>query len=252
MSQQIIKAFPKEKRQVAGNNILEIAEFYSDTIQGEGIFTGVPAAFLRLQHCTLNCVYCDTTEVWRTGNPYTFDELLKLMEDSGSIDKFRDGMHLVVTGGSPLRQQLSLIGFFAEFVERFKFLPFIEVENECVIKPFPQLVDIVNCWNNSPKLFSSGNTINARYKPNVIYYMATLPSSWFKFVVDCEEDWQEIQRDFLEPKLIKRNQIILMPEGADINKLEEHREKVVDMAIRYNVRYCTREHIVIWNKNVSV
>lgn len=30
------------------------------TLQGEGVFTGVPAIFVRLQRCPVGCSWCDT------------------------------------------------------------------------------------------------------------------------------------------------------------------------------------------------
>ena len=34
------------------------------TIQGEGVFTGVPAIFVRLQGCPVGCPWCDTRHTW--------------------------------------------------------------------------------------------------------------------------------------------------------------------------------------------
>ena len=35
-----------------------------ETIQGEGVFTGVPAVFVRLQICPVGCSWCDTKQTW--------------------------------------------------------------------------------------------------------------------------------------------------------------------------------------------
>ncbi len=216
---------------------------------------GHPAAFLRLQGCTLNCMYCDTQEVWREGNPYTFDELFDLMEHTGKpdlIDKLCNRQHLVLTGGSPMKQQLELINFIGSFIKVYGFKPFIEIENECTLLVNLSMAAYVDCWNNSPKLASSGNSRVARYKPNVLQQLSGFKNSCFKFVIECEEDWEEIQMDFLDPKLIKKKQIILMPEGADRIELEQHKEITVQMAIKHNVRYTTREHIVLWDKKTGI
>ncbi len=34
------------------------------TIQGEGVFTGLPAIFVRLQGCPVGCPWCDTRHTW--------------------------------------------------------------------------------------------------------------------------------------------------------------------------------------------
>lgn len=259
MSKQIILANPGYKRQVQdpilGDNkhlILNVAEFFSETIQGEGVSAGVPAAFMRLQGCTLDCVWCDTAEVWRIGNPYSFNELFILMEEAGLIEQLRKGTHLVITGGSPLKQQTQLVVFISQFIVRYGFKPYIEVENECVLMPIPELQDVVDQWNNSPKLSNSGMKERARIKPYVLQNLSLKDNSWFKFVVEKESDWSEIEKDFLQSNLIHREQIILMPCGQTQAELSKTRELTADIAIREGVRFSDRLHITLWDKKTGV
>lgn len=231
---------------------LNISEFFYDTIQGEGINTGIPSAFLRLQGCTLNCIWCDTKEVWGFGNTYSFNEVFKLIDATDLIQKFKSGMHLVLTGGSPLLQQYQLTDFFAQFKKRYGFIPYIEVENEAVLPVATDFKYLVSCWNNSPKLSNSGMTKYIRYKPGRILQLSRFKNSWFKFVISDENDWREIEDDFILPKLIKREQIILMPEGATWEELVQNRMQVVEIAIKNQVRYSTREHVVLWDKKTGV
>lgn len=257
MAKQLIESNPAFKKTVPqGEPFIDVSEFFCDTIQGEN-FVGWPAAFLRVQYCTQSCVWCDSKEVWRFGNPYTFDELFELMEEGdfngkSLITKFAEGQHLIFTGGSPVRVQSKLIAFIEKFVELYGFKPYIEIENESVLMPEQGLIDIVDCWNNSPKLSISGNKDSLRYKPDVLRKLSTLVNSWFKFVVASEEDWKEIKRDFLDTELIRKDQIVLMPLGATRAELFENREKVLDVAVRENVRYSTREHTAIWDKKTGV
>jgi 7-carboxy-7-deazaguanine synthase len=231
---------------------LEVAEFFYDTIQGEGINIGQPATFLRLQHCSLDCIWCDTQEVWRYGNPYTFDDLFKLMENEGVIDKLESGQHLVLTGGSPLRQQYSLYSFIVKFIEIYEFKPYIEIENECTIQPMELFANFIDCWNNSSKLSSSENPMRSRYKPIVLSFLSNCKNSWFKFVISEPEDWEEIQMDFIDLQLIKKEQIILMPKGATRSELEKNREIVIEMAVKHNVRFTDRLHITVWDKKTGI
>lgn len=253
MSIQIIKANPSFKKEVDTHESLYVSEFFCDTIQGEN-FIGAPCAFLRLQHCTLRCCWCDTKEVWRFGNPYSFKELFTLMEDPqiNLINKLLEGQHLVFTGGSPLRQQNMIVRFIQKFMATYHFKPFIEIENECTINPIQQMVSFVNVWNNSPKLSNSGNLTYKRYNPQIIKKLGELQNSWFKFVITSKEDWEEIVIDFLIPKLINKDQIVLMPQGSTRKELMENREFVVNLAIKNNVRYTTREHIILWDKKTGV
>jgi 6-pyruvoyltetrahydropterin 2'-reductase len=254
MSKTLIEAYPKFEKPIPTEPYLKVAEFYMDTIQGEGIYAGVPAAFLRLQGCHVGCSFCDTKEVWREGNPYTFHELFKIIRESGLAERFTQKQHhLVITGGAPLLQQDSLIMFFDQWLKEFGWFPFIEIENESTIVPKPELVDYISCWNNSPKLFSSGVLFKIRYKVLAIAAVSELNNSWFKFVIsDPERDWEEIKENFLDCDLMHRGQIILMPQGATAKELADNREEVIDLAIREGVRYSTREHIVVWGKKTGV
>lgn len=194
---------------------------------------------------------CDTASVWRQGNPYSFQELFELMEQHGTIDFLRDGASLVLTGGSPLLQQKELADFLDAFLLQYDFMPYVEVENECTLIP-KELLPYVSCWNNSPKLSNSGNVTQLRYKPEVLKTLSRLQYSWFKFVIRNESDWQEIVRDFLEPGLIYKHQIILMPVGGSREELNKNAKTVVDIAIRNNVRYCSREHVQLWDTLTGV
>jgi len=254
MSLQIIEAFPTEKRTInKEEGYLPISEFFCDTIQGEGVYTGHPAAFLRVQGCVLDCSWCDTKEVWKKGNPYNYSELFTMMEHPkfDLIRKLKEGQHLVFTGGSPLLWKHEVGNFIQEFIIRYDFKPFIEVENECVLFPTKELLEYVDCWNNSPKLKNSENT-STRWDYDVVRKMAGLENSWFKFVVSSRKDWKEIKHLYLDSRLIKREQIILMSQGADIEELNRNTNIVVSLAIENNVRFSTRQHVVIWNKTTGV
>jgi len=195
---------------------------------------------------------CDTAEVWRKGNPYSTEELLDLMEEKGAVDKLRDGQRLILTGGSPLRQQEALADLLTRFHKRYDFVPFVEVENECTVMPDINFAKFVNVWNNSPKLENSGNKKELRYKPEVIQSIALQENAFFKFVITCEEDWEEIQRDFLDAGLISRHQIVVMPEGATREELQSHYESCVTLACREGVRFSDRLQVTIWDKTTGV
>ena len=252
MSKVIIEAYPMSNRSVPDEPHLKVSEFYMDTIQGEGIYVGHPAAFLRLQGCHMGCVFCDTKEVWKEGNPYTFTELLEMIEQTDLVSRFKKGHHLVITGGSPLLQQKQLALFLEAFQKKFQYPPFIEIENECTIQPIPELSRFIDCWNNSPKLCNSAVPYLKRHNKDILFNVAQYENSWFKFVIEGEEDWQEILDDFIIPRIIRKNQVILMPEGATPEEISAKREMVIDLAIKHGVIYSTREHIMVWGRRVGV
>lgn len=251
MPTTLIEQFPKVSKPKPDNeDFLEISEMFFDTLQGEGVSVGVPSTFIRLQGCTLKCVWCDTLKVWEEGNPYTFDELFSMMNNVGLVDKLRFGQHLILTGGSPLKQQDKLIQFIIKFRKKFGFKPYIEVENEAVLQPKVEFVKLVDQWNNSPKLSNSGMKVRVRCKQEIVNLMSRMDNSWFKFVVATEADWAEIEKDYIP--FVRRTQIIIMPKGETQEELAETREMAADMAIKHGVKFSDRLHITLWNKKTGV
>lgn len=232
-------------------SFLEVSEFFYDTIQGEGVYAGHPAAFLRLKGCTLNCSWCDTQEVWRTGYRFSFAYLFHLIENSTLLEKLRKGQHLVITGGSPLRQQYRLIAFIRAFIDKFHFTPFIEVENECVLLIDNDLLPYVRCWNNSPKLANSGNAFATRVNDKALQQAVSI-GGYFKFVVSSEEDVDEVFLTFVIPYNIPLARVLLMPLGQTAVDIALKKAEVIGWAIKYNVRYSPRLHVELWDKQTGV
>ncbi|HIF9368021.1 TPA: 7-carboxy-7-deazaguanine synthase QueE [Photobacterium damselae] len=87
-----------------------------ETIQGEGVFTGVPAIFVRLQICPVGCSWCDTKQTW-SAEPQDFTTLDRIMAKTGDSplwteidaqgivsllqDQGYTAKHVVITGGEP-------------------------------------------------------------------------------------------------------------------------------------------------------
>jgi 7-carboxy-7-deazaguanine synthase len=84
-------------RSAAGGRVAEV--FYS--IQGEGVTAGLPAVFVRLQGCSVGCVWCDTKYSWdpEAGNAVELDPLV---EEVSAYPCRR----AVVTGGEPLESPI--------------------------------------------------------------------------------------------------------------------------------------------------
>lgn len=263
MVEQIVKAFPDFRKEAKkdGSGVINISEMFADTVQGEGINTGCPATFLRVQHCTLDCGWCDTGEVWKKGNPYSVDEIIELMEQKYNnrtlIDRFKQGQHLVLTGGSPMLYQNQFVELVNKIKNKYSFKPYIEIENEATRMPTKEFSEIIDCWNNSPKLENSGMKKSFRNKPEVIKYLVQQPNSWFKFVITDKSDWNEITKEYIKPDnsiygVIPYSKIILMPEGQTRQQLQQNYDVVVDLCSRYNLRMTDRMHISMWDKKTGV
>ena len=80
--------------------MLQLAEiFYS--IQGEGVFTGTPAVFVRLAGCNLSCDFCDTD--YSLKFCASVDQVVARVREAGG-----DCPMVILTGGEPLAQSESL------------------------------------------------------------------------------------------------------------------------------------------------
>lgn len=104
-----------------------------ETIQGEGVFTGVPAIFVRLQICPVGCSWCDTKQTWdaEPADYASLDDIMAKKGDSplwthidaqGIVTLLHEhgytAKHIVITGGEPciydlvpLTQALELAGY---------------------------------------------------------------------------------------------------------------------------------------------
>ncbi|QUJ69053.1 7-carboxy-7-deazaguanine synthase QueE [Photobacterium sp. GJ3] len=87
-----------------------------ETIQGEGVFTGVPAIFVRLQICPVGCAWCDTKQTW-SAEPQDEVNIQAMMDKRGDsptwtsldaqgivqllLDQGYTARHVVITGGEP-------------------------------------------------------------------------------------------------------------------------------------------------------
>lgn len=87
-------------RAISDGQTLEVHSIFP-TIQGEGPFAGVPATFVRLAHCNLQCPACDT-EYTDGAKPMSVFEIAdRVYAETPRL--------VVITGGEPLRQNISAL-----------------------------------------------------------------------------------------------------------------------------------------------
>lgn len=254
----MMKEFPKFME--SGEGKIYVSEtFYS--IQGEGRYIGTPAVFLRTQGCLLNCVWCDTYNVWKSGKEYLFQELLDLWKTNGYISALDNDAHIILTGGEPLARHKEIAGFLNYIIEEETNNIFIEIETAGTVMPDEQLNDFFPPYYNvSPKLANSGMDMKRRNRPDVMKYLADL--SWendenksgssFKFVVSNREDIDEAIDTYMEPYSINPSSIYIMAQSQTKKELEEKEPIIIDLAKEYGLKYSTRLHLHVWDKATGV
>jgi len=92
---------PKRPSIISDGNSIFVQEIFP-TIQGEGIFSGLPAIFVRLGGCNLACSFCDTEF-----ENFQEMQILDILNDIKKIKSIYSNINLIViTGGEPLRQNI--------------------------------------------------------------------------------------------------------------------------------------------------
>lgn len=71
--------------------------FYS--VQGEGKHTGMPAVFVRLAGCSMNCSFCDTKYAFAQGRDMAPEEILQTVQ-------VYPCQNVILTGGEPTEQDI--------------------------------------------------------------------------------------------------------------------------------------------------
>ena len=87
------------QKEAAVTTLPVMEHFY--TLQGEGVYTGKAAYFIRLGGCDVGCVWCDVKESWDGGKHplWEVDNLVKTVKQTPA-------QIVVITGGEPLLHNL--------------------------------------------------------------------------------------------------------------------------------------------------
>lgn len=160
------------------------------TLQGEGLATGLPCIFVRLQGCHKRCSWCDTPDAldMRVGGYFVeVDDLAKQLMRIPVRD-------IVFTGGEPMLQAEAL----NSLIPKIGFKKFhIETSGDI----FNPVLELFNVVTFSPKLPSSGYDLSPLTTRSMLALLHTPAEPWrtvqFKFVVsdmaDLEAMWIYLQ-----------------------------------------------------------
>ena len=218
------------------------------SVQGEGVNIGKPVVFLRLGLCNLKCTWCDTkyTWDWKTYNPK--EQLVEMpLEDIEQEILRYNRKYLVVTGGEPMIQQDEI----TTLLERLESNGFsIEVETNGTVLPNQRLLNLVDYWSVSPKLENSCNSQSSREIPECYRFFTGITSSHFKYVIQSESDFKEMQTLANKYDLVPEK-IILMPEAQNKETLLDRSKWLVELCKAHGYMFSTRLHILLWDNERS-
>lgn len=249
-----------------------INEIFGPTIQGEGLFNGVPSIFVRFNGCNLRCCFkggsiCDTA--YTSHNPEeskytTTEEAAKVVNEI--LNKYPNVNDIVFTGGEPMLQQEAIVDIMVLLPGDLCYT----IETNGTIPVKEELADLVDLWSISPKLRNScnfeGHNIpkRARYKHITTRVNYDAIASFkdkvaqLKFVYTDESTENEIIQwldGLIEryPDMRFQNcPVLIMPEGETEEQINKSSEAAVAVCIKHGWRFCDRVHIRIWGNKRAV
>jgi organic radical activating enzyme len=236
------------------------------TLQGEGPSAGLPAVFIRASRCNLHCVWCDTDHTWNfEGTPWPHEKdatpgYAKHRKSEATIELTPAAAadlilsyhcpRVVITGGEPLLQENDFLEMITHIRAHQSDCVF-EVETNGTRTPSPAFAEAVDQFNVSPKLSNSGVKTSLRLVPDTLRFFASSPKSWFKFVIACMADLDEVlalQNEFSIPA----SRILLMPEGRTAAELDTTAADIAELCRTHGFRFCDRLHIRLWGDKRGV
>jgi len=227
--------------------------FYS--LQGEGTLAGTPSVFVRTSGCNLRCWFCDSYHTsWEPTHAWMGVE--GILDEVASHDQCE---HVVVTGGEPmihdevvdLLNELSEAGYHTTVETNGTIYRDTTIDLASIS---PKLASSTPTPDKDPKGDGEWETKHEQRRLDVTA-LADLVEAYpfqLKFVVTGEDDVDEIQSllERLRPvttQTIRSEDVLLMPEGATRERLNETRDVTAELAMEHGFRYTPRLHVDLWN-----
>jgi 7-carboxy-7-deazaguanine synthase len=206
---------------------MKINEIFK-SIQGEGVFIGLPTLFIRTAGCDLRCVWCDTPYALldSQGTEWSMDEITAEAERNGTAN-------VCLTGGDPLRQMDDTI----ELIRR------LTGKGYSVVVETSGAYDIGRLPRNGSVFVSMdvktpGSGMSGRNLMSNLEYLST--GDQLKFILADREDYV-YAKNFLKEHSIPCEVIFTPVGGKDLGWLAE---SVLSEGVR--ARVLPQLHKFIW------
>jgi 7-carboxy-7-deazaguanine synthase len=219
---------------------LLVSELFGPTFQGEGPSAGQRAAFLRLAGCNLACTWCDSRHSWDWRRYDKEAETRHVPIETVATELLAMDTDLVViTGGEPLLQTEAITHLARTLRAAGRS---VEVETNGTIPPPPQLSDLVERFNVSPKLRNAG--LGSRpIDTSALAAFAAGGKAVFKFVVCSPDDAAQIAA--LQDALALRP-VWVMPQAITPEQVLSGMRQLAEIALEHGWNLTSRLHILLW------
>lgn len=235
---------------------LEVNEIFGPVFQGEGHSAGQHCVFIRLANCNLECTWCDTPYTWaysdakaqkhQSGKKYDKATESHTMTVDDIVEEVRKlysaPTRVIISGGEPLMQGQQLVPLAKELHKNHYD---VHIETAGTIKPPLDLVDLVEQFNVSPKLYHSGNPTSKRIKHGTLFFFASFQNAHFKFVLRSPDDYFEVDA-IVKDASINPYRVMVMPEGTTTAQLIETGRAIAEGALERGYGLSMRTHILLW------
>jgi 7-carboxy-7-deazaguanine synthase len=217
------------------------------SLQGEGVNSGLPTMFIRLQGCNLHCDWCDTKyALTKTGGEELTPE--QIMEKVLNVKTLpMNKRWACITGGEPLTQSRELRKLVSHLVANFYYT---EIETNGS-KHRPRWYRDVECWVTDMKCPSSGWTTPAEL---IEEWFAGREQDCVKFVVANEADLAYVKAVLLHYKP-PIPQVIVSPVislGASVLQEQTWLRYVWEFCLTSNLRFSLQTHKVVFGNRKGV
>ena len=218
---------------------------YFESLQGEGMYAGTKALFIRFHFCNLACCWCDTKYTWLkksgTYEESSKQQLINLIQNNNST-------HIVFTGGEPALYKLDELvceGKEYHVESNGMFLPDepldVMLSDGTNLKREAMKEDIIKHfnWVISPKLSNSGQETDNAF----LEYWKEKEYCIFKFIIKDNRDLQEVN-DTVNKYNISKSRVYVGLEGTTIES--QLRPEMVDIILNNGFNYSPRLQIWLW------
>ena len=214
------------------------------SVQGEGVYAGVPTVFVRLQGCPLRCRWCDTVYAQDAfgGEEVTVEDIChEVLEKAPNFLGW-----CCVTGGEPLFQPKALEELVGALKSRGHK---IEIETNGAL-PVPGWYEQVDSWCSDTKCPSSGEEKKFREE-----WFNLRSCDQIKFVVADEKDLQYVEsvlRQHPKPRPTILISPCINPAKTSLMDRKDYLtsrvwfQRCVEFCKEHNVRFSLQIHKIVW------
>jgi 7-carboxy-7-deazaguanine synthase len=238
---------------------LVVNQVYGPVWQGEGPSSGVLASVIRLMGCNLSCRWatafgaspCDESQTW---NARLYDlagqgTRMEAAEIAARALACRPRL-VIITGGEPLlhaihpgwRELLACLDSPGRWHR-----PRIEVETNGTQRPDFTWSGMVDQWNVSPKLASSGMPRERAACPEALAWFAASRRAVFKFVVTSPADLTEVE-SWVSRFSLPEDRIWVMPAGTTRGEVLATATLLAPAVLARRFNLTLRQHALVFEE----